>query len=138
MNGKPKKKLPKLTVPSAIKQATASKIAATKSSTTQSGQAQRQKAYAAKPTAVAKVKSIESDYLKRKKAVAGGGKDSMSYGQLRELSRTANDRAAGTSSKFDFNYSTTRPAPNLKGASKALVKASKKLNQAGGRKAPKR
>jgi hypothetical protein len=137
--GKQPKKLKKLTVKSAIKQATASKIAATKSATTQLGQEKRKQTYAKKSEAVSSSNSIANEYKSRSKNILAGGKDSSSLGQLKGLKNVHHDRAVGIGSKHDFDYNTTRPAPNLTGGNKDMVKAGRRISKSvGGRKPPKR
>ncbi len=130
----PKKKLKKLTVKSAIKEATASKIAATKSATTKSGQEKRKSTYAGKQAAVTAAKN---DFKYHGGSPRRTPKDGLSYDETREW-KTQSSKADNIGLRYDQEYKSTRPAQNLKGANKAIVKVSKKLNQAGGRKPPKR
>lgn len=130
---KPKpKKLKKLTVKSAVKEATASRIATTKSAVAKSGQEQRKKNYAGKQAAVsAATNDVKYFGGKERRSPKNG----LSYDETREW-KTQASKPQAIATKYDYEYKSTRPAQNLQGASKKLVKAAKKLNQAGGRKPP--
>jgi hypothetical protein len=133
MNGKPKPRLKKLTAKSAIKEATALKVSSVKSATAKAGQDQRKSNYAGKQAAVsAATNDVKYFGGKERRSPKNG----LSYDETREW-KTQASKPQAIATKYDYEYKSTRPAQNLQGASKKLVKASKKLNQAGGRKRPK-
>lgn len=136
MNGSKPKKITKA-AKKANAQAIRQKIASTQSQAFQSGQAKRKKAYAGKEGAVDIAKGKYQEYADARKNYSNKNKNSMSREQIVSLARQRGEMTGATAGAYDFDYKSTAPKKPLLGASKKIVRASKKLNQAGGRR-PKR